>query len=107
MMRGVNTTSERAKTGMAANRGLSMRARSPPVTWAGLVIAAMLALVLEIVAAAAWSADTEKKRVALVVGIGAYQYAPPLANPPNDVVSRRRYAGQGREDINVRLGSMD
>jgi formylglycine-generating enzyme required for sulfatase activity len=61
-----------------------MKARSPPASWAGVVIAAVLALVLEIVAAAAWATDTDDKRVALVVGIGAYQYAPPLTNPPND-----------------------
>lgn len=46
-----------------------------------LLVALLLAVTVE-PGAAAWAA--EGKRVALVVGVGAYQNAPVLANPPND-----------------------
>jgi formylglycine-generating enzyme required for sulfatase activity len=47
---------------------------------------ALACVVLALLAAAALAADTapEEKRVALVIGIGKYQFAPQLPNPDND-----------------------
>ncbi|HEX2117400.1 MAG TPA: caspase family protein, partial [Alphaproteobacteria bacterium] len=51
--------------------------------WGALGVCAIVALFTSMVAGQARAADAET-RVALVIGIGAYQNAPPLANPVND-----------------------
>jgi formylglycine-generating enzyme required for sulfatase activity len=51
-----------------------------------LLRALALSVIAAIAATAAHAIETKEKRIALVIGIGAYKYAntPPLANPPND-----------------------
>ena len=58
---------------------------SPIASRPGLLLLAMLTLVLTLMAPCAGQAAPDKeRRLALVIGIGAYQNAPHLGNPVND-----------------------
>src|SRR3954447_2518080 len=60
------------------------RGQPPPLRWALLLVILVLPAVILPTIGPAQPAPPPEKRVALVVGIGAYQSAPSLANPMND-----------------------
>jgi formylglycine-generating enzyme required for sulfatase activity len=73
--------------------------RPPLLRWALLLLILVLPAMLVPAAGPAQPTPPAERRVALVIGIGAYQNAPPLANPVNDA----RAVGEALRRLNFEV----